>query len=47
MNDVLQLLDSGPVTTSAAWDVTEDRLRSAAADYLAGGREIEVTVGAR
>jgi chemotaxis protein methyltransferase CheR len=47
MNDVMQLLDAGGVTVSSAWDISEERLRSAAADYLAGSNDSGLTVGAR
>lgn len=36
MNDVLQLLDGGETASSSVWDVTAERLRSAAVGYLAG-----------
>jgi chemotaxis protein methyltransferase CheR len=41
MAAVLQLLDAGRVTFSAAWDVTEERLRSAATEFLAAGKSLE------
>jgi chemotaxis protein methyltransferase CheR len=47
MNDVMQLLDAGGAIVSSAWDVSEERLRSAAADNLAGSNASGLTIGAR